>query len=154
LAGEERLTGVNADADIYLKFRDQMLRFATSLVGPSRSEDVVSTVVVRVIQRQPLSEIDDPRAYLMKAILNESRSVWRRQKAQPLPESLVGELPGEVVETLDVVWRLPVQQRAVVYLFYWEGNSVNETAELMGLSPGTVKRYLHNARKRLESDLE
>lgn len=145
---------VTTDADVYLKLRHHMLRYATSLVGQSRSEDLVSTVIVRTIQRQPLSAIDDPRAYLMKAVLNEARTVWRRRRTEPLPDSLAGDLPGEVIETLDVVWRLPVQQRAVVYLFYWEGHPVKEIAELMGLRPGTVKRYLHNARKRLERDLK
>jgi hypothetical protein len=92
----------------------------------------VSTVVVRTMQRQPLSEIDDPRAHLMKAVLNEARTVWRRRRAEPLPESLAGDLPVEVVETLDVVWRLPAQQRAVVYLFYWEGHPV--LGDLVGVA--------------------
>lgn len=146
--------GVNADAEVYVKLRQHLLQYATSLVGPSRAEDVVSTVVVRTMQRQPLAEIADPRAYLMKAVLNEARTVWRGRRNEPLPESLPGDLPDEVIETLDVIWRLPVQQRAVVYLHYWEGHQVNEIAGLMGLGPGTVKRYLHNARKRLESDLK
>lgn len=145
--------GVNADADVYLKYRDELLRYATSLVGPSRSEDVVSTVVLRTMRSRPLSELEKPRAYLMKAVLNESRSVMRKRSTEPLPDSLTGDLPGEVVETLDVVWQLPVQQRAVVFLFYWDGLLVNEIAELMGVRPGTVKRYLHNARKRLKGDL-
>lgn len=145
--------GVNADADVYLKYRDELLRYATSLVGPSRSEDVVSTVVLRTMRGRPLSELEKPRAYLMKAVLNESRSVMRKRSTEPLPDSLTGHLPGEVVETLDAVWQLPVQQRAVVFLFYWDGLLVNEIAELMGVRPGTVKRYLHNARKRLKGDL-
>lgn len=145
--------GVNADADVYLKYRDELLRYATSLVGPSRSEDVVSTVVLRTMRSRPLSELEKPRAYLMKAVLNESRSVMRKRSTEPLPDSLTGHLPDEVVETLDAVWQLPVQQRAVVFLFYWDGLSVNEIAEFMGVRPGTVKRYLHNARKRLKGDL-
>lgn len=145
---------VSTDAEVYLTYRHDLLRYATSLVGPSQSEDLVSTVIVRTIQRRPLAGLDNPRAYLLKAVLNEARSVWRRKRTDPLPDSLVGDLPGEVVETLDVVWRLPLQQRAAVYFFYWEGNSVAETAQLMGVRPGTVKRYLYNARKRLESDLK
>lgn len=149
-----RCTGVNADAEVYLKLRDQLLRYATSLVGSSRAEDVVSTVVVRTMQHRSLSGIEHPEAYLMKAVLNEAKSVWRQNRPEPLPDSLAGEAPGEVVETLDAVWRLPVQQRAVVFLFYWEGHPIREISSLMGLREGTVKRYLHNARKRLESDLQ
>jgi RNA polymerase sigma-70 factor (ECF subfamily) len=137
---------VDGSAEVYVKYRDDLLRYATSLVGPSRAEDVVSTVVLKAIRRQPLAEIERPHAYLMKAVLNECRSVWRRR-------SDVG-IEVEVTETLEVVWRLPLKQRAVVYLFYWEDRPVAEIAELMGIAEGTVKRYLHNARSRLKEHLK
>lgn len=113
----------------------------------------MSTVVLRAMRRGPLSDIEKPFAYLMKGVLNEARSVWRRTTPVSLDGVDVGRLPDEVVETLDAVWQLPVQQRAVVYLFYWEDRPVDEIAELMGISSGAVKRYLHNARKRLKDQL-
>ena len=148
-----RCMGVESDADVYLKCRDDLLRYATSLVGPDRTEDVVSTVVLRTMRRQGLAELDRPHAYLMKSVLNESRSVWRRVSTVPLSESDSLQLPVEVVETLDALWRLPLRQRAAAFLFYWEDRSVAEIAELMGVRDGTVKRYLHNARQRLKRSL-
>ncbi len=146
--------GVDSDAEIYLKYRGDLLRYATSLVGPDRAEDVVSTVVLRAMSRQRLTELDRPHAYLMKGVLNESRSVWRRQTTGPLAEADIRHLPEEVVETLDVLWRLPVRQRAATYLYYWEDRPVAEIADLMGVGIGTVKRYLHNARQRLKRNLK
>ncbi len=72
-----RCIGVDSDADVYVKYRDDLLRYATSLVGSGRAEDVVSTVVLRTMSRRSLAELRRPRAYLMKGVLNESRSVWR-----------------------------------------------------------------------------
>lgn len=145
---------VDQDAEVYRKHRDDLLRYATSLVGASSAEDVLSTVVLRTIRRQPLSEIENPRAYLMKSVLNECRSIWRR-RAPGLTERVHStQLPVEVVETLEVIMRLPVQERAAVYLFYWEDHPVAQIAELMGIREGTVKRYLFNARNRLKDQLK
>lgn len=149
-----RSIGVESDSDIYVKYRDALLRYATSLVGSDEAEDVVSTVVLRTMSRRSLAELERPHAYLMKGVLNESRSVWRRASTKPLSETDIRHLPGEVVETLDALWRLPVRQRAAAYLFYWEDRTVTEIAELMDVRPGTVKRYLHNARQRLKRSLQ
>ncbi len=78
-----RCMSVESDAAVYIKYRDDLLRYATSLVGPDQAEDVVSTVVLRAIRGQGLAELDRPHAYLMKGVLNESRSVWRRVSTVP-----------------------------------------------------------------------
>jgi RNA polymerase sigma-70 factor (ECF subfamily) len=45
---------------------------------------------------------------------------------------------------------LPPRQRAAAYLVFFLEYSPTEAAELMGTRPGTVRRYLHLARKKLE----
>ena len=50
----------------------------------------------------------------------------------------------------DAVMALPPQQRAAAYLAYWCDYTAAETAELMGWSDGTVRRYLHIVRRKLE----
>lgn len=57
-------------------------------------------------------------------------------------------------EVLAAVLALPVRQKAATYLVYWEGLSVQETARLMGIRPGTVKRYLYLARRVLKGALD
>ncbi len=139
------------DEQIYRKHKDDLIGYAAALVGPDRAEDVLSTVVVRVLARRPLSELREPRPYLFRAVLNEARGMLRRQQVVGLSEAATTEDPD--VEVLDAVMRLPVQQRAAVYLVYWVGLPVAETAKLMRLRPGTVKRYLHLARKALKGAL-
>ena len=60
--------------------------------------------------------------------------------------------PAAELATFDVmriVDALPVTQRQVVILFYLAGKSYIETAALAGLPMGTVKTYLHRARKEM-----
>jgi RNA polymerase sigma-70 factor (ECF subfamily) len=45
--------------------------------------------------------------------------------------------------------QLPERQRMVVQLFELDGFSGAEIAEMLGVSPGTVRWYLHEARQSL-----
>lgn len=130
-----------------------MLRYATALVGPSHAEDVVSTVVLRVLRKRSLSDLEQPKSYLLKAVLNESRGVMRRRSTEPLGEVAADSSAAEVVDVVRAVRSLPVRQRAAVYFFYWEGLPVQEIANVMGISEGAIKRYLHLARKKLKDPL-
>ncbi len=90
-----------------------------------------------------------PEAYVRRMVVNEiigsRRHGWRRRER---PHELV-EPPGAspspetgVVER-DAVWAavraLPVRQRAVIVLRYYEDLSEQEIADALGCSRGTVK---------------
>ncbi len=90
---------------------------------------------------------------MLKAVLNEARGLGRRQGNLPLPDMAMSDRSIELLDVIAAVWRLPVQQRAAVFLFYWEGHPVAEIADPIGVRPGTVKRYLYLARKRLKGSL-
>ena len=147
---------VTTDRDVYEAVAPALVRFATALVGPSDAADVVSTVVVRVLAKRPLSSIEKPEAYLMQAVMNEVRQLHRGRTRQRAAVVRVGPGPdardtAEVARTdlTDAVMALPPQQRAAAYLVYWCDYSAAEAARLMGWSDGTVRRYLHLVRNRL-----
>jgi RNA polymerase sigma factor (sigma-70 family) len=53
----------------------------------------------------------------------------------------------------DAVRRLPAREREVVVLHYVADLPVADVAERLGVAPGTVKRALHDARRRLAATL-
>jgi len=142
-----------SDEAIYTKHKDDLIRYAAVLVGSSDAEDVLSTVVLRTLERRSLVDLGDARSYLFRAILNEARDRARRRAradALPIPPlDPVGipELDWEVASALRV---LPPRQLAAVYLIYWEDLTVHDAAKALGMSSGTLKRYLHLARRRLK----
>jgi len=140
------------DESIYNQHRDDLIRYAAALVGADRAEDVLSAVMVRVLARGGLTRLDEPRPYLFKAVLNQARSVLRERSTVLLPDGPDGLDPPDH-EILDAVLSLPARQRAAVYLVYWEGETIGRAAELMGSAPGTLKRYLHLAKRRLKEVL-
>lgn len=141
------------DEAIYRQHKHDLIRYATILVGPSDAEDVLSTVIARVYKsRRTLSDIDEPRPYLMKAVFHESLDRKKRKQSLPLVDQAI-EPTKSRPEVFDAVMELPVQQRAVVYLTYWVGMTSDEAARHMGCQPATARRYLHLARKKLEAVL-
>lgn len=153
----QRGTGVN-DREVYEKVNSSLVRYATVLVGPNDAADVVSTVVVRAIGRTGgLAGLDDPEVYLMKAVLNEANG-FKRQRARRATTP-VAEVPetqahrDEIDHSIEMINQLPPKQRAAAYLVYHEGYRPSEAAVVMGVRPGTVRRYLHIARAKLEETL-
>ncbi|MEA3501197.1 MAG: sigma-70 family RNA polymerase sigma factor [Actinomycetota bacterium] len=145
------------DRDIYERVAPALTRFATALAGPDDAADIVSAVIVRVLAKRSLASIERPEPYLMQAVMNEAKTRsrgWHRRNA-----ALVRIGPGDAVrdaaelassELTQAVMSLPHQQRAALYLVYWCDYTSTEAAEAMGCEPGTVRRYLHLARKKLE----
>lgn len=146
---------VSTDEEIYLKHRDGLMRYATALVGPDGAPDVVSTVVTKLLgSGKQLVDLREPRVYLMRAVLNESLRYrdrnWRSPKTPGFDVQPVESRP----EVMEAVLALPPRQRAAVYLVYWADLPSQEAAALMGCRPATVRRYLHQARKKLEEVLD
>ena len=143
------------DAAIWRKYKEELIRYATVLVGVDHAEDVLSTVVERVLRRKgSLATLDDARPYLFRAVLNESRGRIRRQRIIPWEPDFVEDHIGFRPDVAAAVGSLPERQRAAIYLTYWRDLPVGEVADLMGCEPGTVKRYLHLSRNRLRKVLE
>src|SRR6478752_7781163 len=77
---EQHRMGVLAvsDAEVYGKYADELVRFATVLVGPDSAADVVSASVITAFRAPAWADVQHPRAYLYRAVLNESRMTARR----------------------------------------------------------------------------
>jgi len=143
------------DSEIFRKHKDDLVRYAAALVGPDTAEDVVSAVVLRLLERKSLGDLDDARAYLFRAVLNQSRNVAGRRRHHVDLIDVPGPPTSEPTpEVISAVLGLPVRQRAATFLVYWADMSVDETARLMGARPGTVKRYLRLARRTLKGALD
>ena len=104
----------------------------------------------------PFRDQEHIKAWLIRVTLHEAvnlhRQFWHRKVGllgeSPFPPEAVAPESGawEVLETLRT---LPGHQRDVLYLHCVEGYSVEETATILGLRPGTVKSRLSRARAAL-----
>jgi RNA polymerase sigma factor (sigma-70 family) len=143
------------NAEVYEKYADQLVRFATGLVGPSDGGDVMSTAVVNAMWSSGWTSVVNQRAYLYRSVLNEARRHHRDStrrstlELQASPSNSAEQLPEIRPDVLAAVARLSLSQRAVVFLAYWEDMRPAEIARHLGLSEGTVHRQLGRGQTRL-----
>jgi len=150
------VTGVMNNEELYRLHATELTRYATGLVGPFDAADVVTDACLKAFESRNWHEVSNRRAYLYKTVLSVANDHHRRSMARRLreirtatPESVPAPEIDVDVDVLEAVNRLSVQQRAAVYLTYWEDLTPQHVAERMGVSVGSVKRHLARARKRL-----
>lgn len=118
-------------------------RFAYLLCGDwAEAEDLVQDALVRCQRRWSRISRDDPHAYVRRAVVNGTHN-WRRARRLevPLPEALEAA-PGtsdDRVTLVAALRRIPLPQREVLVLRYFEQLSESEIASHLGVAPGTVK---------------
>lgn len=155
----EHVIEVGSEAGLYAAYRTDLVRFATALVGSADAADVVSDAVLSLLKSGQLREADEPRALMYRAVVARAnsmhRSVFRRRaREQRFAQSVSVEDPELRPDVIEAVIGLSPQQRACVYLMYWEDLSVTDVAGRLDLGEGTVKRYLARARARLREVLD
>src|SRR5207245_774575 len=111
-----------------------------------------------------LHDRGEAEAYVRKAIYNahidHTRLLsWRREKSTAaVPDHAAESDPADdVAQRRDLVValkKLPRGQRAVIVLRYFEDCTIDETAEILGISPGTVRSQRHKALKALRVSVQ
>ena len=148
-----------SDAELYEKHADELIRFATGLVGPHDAQDVVSSAVLSSLSTPSWPHVSNKRAYLFRSVLNTAKShgrssMRRRAREQRVATSSVLAPPELRPDVLEAVGRLSVQQRATVFLTYWSDMSIAQVADLLDIGEGSVKCHLARARANLRKSLD
>ena len=146
------------DAAIYAEYSVELVRFATGLVGPTDAPDVVANAFVQLMAAPVWASAQNHRALLYRRVLFEARSWQRSAERRRLREARtplgvavdLSDLQPEVAAAVDA---LSPQQRAVVFLTYWEDLTVAGVADLLEISDGAVRKHLARARTHLRRAL-
>jgi len=128
---------------------DHLLRTAVLLTGSREAgEDLLQTGVERLLRRWRRFD-GDPEGYLRRTLCNLAIDGHRRAGRWRQREHLLRTAPVQTpdatgeVDLRDALVRLllqlPLRQRAVLVLRYWEQLTDAETASYLGLPEGTVK---------------
>jgi RNA polymerase sigma-70 factor (sigma-E family) len=139
-------------------------RLAAQLAGdPHRGDDLVQQTITRLYMKwRRASQATNLDAYvyriLVRAFLDERRLSWASVRLGEAPAEIADPAPVDVEGRLllrDALATLPPRQRAAVALRYLADRSVDEVADILQVSPGTVKSQTHDglaALRRLLAD--
>ena len=167
LVAEVQKCGPEAFAPIIERYKEAV--FAVALARLRRfhdAEDVAQTTFVEAFER--LKNLKDPArlgAWLRSIAIHRCIDLLRRESRHvelgeldeprdrrpgPLGELEALELREQVMQAVGC---LPRTQCETVTLYYIGGYSQEEVAAMLEVPLGTVKRRLHEARKRLKEDM-
>jgi len=134
-----------------------LLRFGYALTGdPHEAEDLVQDALERAgVRWKVLTRTGEgPDAYVRRIMANRRISRWRRRRRETLVAEVpdrgqVGRDPLEGEPLWQALRQLPLRQRTVIVLRYYEDCSEAEIAAVLGVSAGTVKSQAAKARAHL-----
>lgn len=159
LAKAPNLGWPDEDVERYREHAPRLVALAAALAGPSNADDVVSAAVLRSFTSPRWREVENPGAYLTRAVVNEVRASHRSSLRRSAREARFGAPDGVAPaadrdpQLLAALARLPIQQRAVTFLTYWADLTPAAVAAELGITEGAVRKYLARARATLRKEL-
>jgi RNA polymerase sigma-70 factor (sigma-E family) len=153
---------------LYAEHALGLVRLAVVVTGDrAAAEDIVQEAFLGLYRRwDRLPDMSAPLAYLRVSVMNGCRTALRRRSrlglwpgagsGGDLDEAALAR-PGGLAESAEAsallgeeqrvvaaaLRKLPRRQREAVVLRYYLDLSIEETARVMGISPGTVKSATH-----------
>lgn len=151
---------INIQAERLLhEYGNSILRLAYSyLRNMSDAEDVLQETLIQFIKTSPIFETEShEKAWLLRVAINISKNRIQYNKMRntdELSESLTEDNKEDLAFVWEAVKELPDKYREVIHLFYQEGYSTTQIAEMLGKNETTVRSLLHRGRIKLKEVLK
>lgn len=141
---------------LYEAYAEDVFRLALSyLHNRQDAEDICQSVFMKLIGQRKSLVLGKEKSWLLtctaNACKNHLKSFWRRN-VDKLDDTLVysNERDKELWEAVN---SLETKYRAVVHLYYYEGYSQDEIAEILSMSRTAVQTRMSRARNQLKEVL-
>jgi RNA polymerase sigma-70 factor (ECF subfamily) len=143
----------------------QLLRIAQRVLGDrDQAEDVVAETLLKAwSERRRLRAPDKLGPWLARICRNEAISLLRRRRRQAVqsmaPEQLAEIAAGAAKHdsqcpAADILDRLPRELKVCAQMFFFDGHSYAQIAEITGLPLSTVRGRIYLTRKHLQKEIQ
>lgn len=155
--GDVVVTREAAFAAFYEENIRQLTRTLTATIGdPQVAQDAAQEAMARACERwTTVGSYNNPTAWCYRVAMNWSTSRWRKRRREIITEEMppplaVSDPDFELEDRLLAALRsLSLEHRSVIVLRVVEDWSIKETAEALGIRPGTVQSRYARALERL-----
>ena len=132
-------------------YGNMLFRLCLIMLGnASDAEDVIQETMIKYLQKAPkFSDAEHEKAWLIKVSTNHCKDVLRfRNKHQMVDIEQIKEFVNEESDNgiIDALMTLPEKYKIVLLLYYVEGYSTKEIAEMIGKTVSAVKMRLQKGR--------
>lgn len=146
----EPVTRIALDYEaFYATNMERLIRSLTATLGSRvAAQDAAQEAMVKAYRRwDDVSRYANPMGWCYRVALRQGQRSWRKFGREQLTDTFaaqatVGEEEGLRPELVKALLELPLTQRSVVVLRVFMGWTIEETAEALDISTGTVSgRY-------------
>ena len=151
---------INNQAESLLEeYGNSILRLAYSYLHHiNDAEDVLQDTIIQYIRSSPNFESPKhEKAWLMRVAINISKNKViynKKRETIEIDENLFIEEEKDLKFVWDAVKSLPVKYREVIHLFYHEGYTTAQIADMLYKNEATVRSLLHRGRGKLKEILK
>ena len=137
---------------------NKLFRTALAILGSKTdAEDIVQDAFIKLFEKkQSFESPEHEAAWLIRVTVNlcknRLRSHWWKRTV-PLLDTYPAQNDSQL-EIMQTILALPAKYRGVIHLFYYEGYSTKEIAEITAQSEAAVRQQLTRARRMLKNFLE
>lgn len=141
-------------------YADPILRLCmTYSLTREDAQDICQEIFLKLLeQEKEFTDREHEKAYIIKMAVNACKNLLKsagRRRVVPMDQAERVPAPeGESSELIQLIHALPEHYGAVVYLFYYEGYSLDEIAKLCSCTPAAARKRLSRSRKLLAKKLE
>lgn len=119
------------------------------------AEDAYQEVFIKIMEKAPLFKDEEhKKAWIIAVTINQCKNMLKKQKyryALSLDENLIPCVQeNEDKEILHIIFKLPLNYRNVIYLYYFEGYSTKEISVILKQKDTTIRTWLKRARESLK----
>jgi RNA polymerase sigma-70 factor (ECF subfamily) len=141
---------------LYTTYAPDVYRLALSYLHSAHdAEDICHNVFMKLLGQNVQLLPQKEKAFLLtctaNACKNLLRSFWRT-RVQNLDET-VSYITDEDKTLWDAIGKLSPKYRAVIHLYYYEGYSQGQIAEILKISRSAVQTRMDRARQQLRKEL-
>lgn len=143
----------------YIKlYHGTVYRLALGYVkNTAEAEDICQEAFVKLLDHDGAFDApENCKAWLIRVTVNLSKNYLRSsrfRKNTELCDDVREQISDEYTDLYDAVTALPIKYRSIVHLYYYEGYSVKEIADILKISVTAATTRLSRARERLKTTL-
>lgn len=146
------------DEAIIKNYSKTVYKIAYSIVQDKNdADDIFQTVFLKYIRKHPrFNNESHEKAWFIRVTVNTAKSyvsqAWYKN-TQALDEQII-YAQDEKPDLEFALKQLNPRDRAIIYLFYYEGYKTEEIAKIMKMTSAAVRTALSRARNKLKVILE
>ena len=157
---EKTLLRTNKEIEKIYELHIDMVYLVCSayMKNPADTQDMAQNTFINLMKwRGEFQNAEHEKAWLLRTAINlckNSLSHWWRKSTDIADyEHLASGNQFEIDETLQAIMNLPTRYKSVVILYYYEGYTTAEIAQMLKKPHSTIRYHLQEARRLLRDVL-